>query len=346
MSPVSTDSKSIIIEFCVDEKSTNQRLDKALSVLPQVGSRNRAQYLIENNCVLLNNQIPKCSSKVYLNDQIKIHLISIQSEELVPLNLKLDIVFEDEDLIVVNKPSGLVIHPAAGHSQDTLVNALIAHTKDLSMKFGEDRPGIVHRLDKETSGLLVVAKNDFSHGALAKQFQNRTIHRIYYAVGIGRPKKMTDRIISFLARHPVDRKKYSSLKNIKSNLNIGSLPNEVSNSGINPIGKRAITNYEVLKSENGLIYFRLKLETGRTHQIRIHLSELGHPILGDKLYGALNKYNQITSKEVLSDIKELERFLLHAAELGFYHPKTNEWMQFEIDWPLEIKKLLLKWNIL
>ena len=183
--------KSSSITFLVPENLSGERVDKALASLEEISSRSRAAFLIENNFVLKNGKPVKPSYKVQLGDQIQIQIPEPIENILQPLDFKLDILFEDSDLIVVNKPSGLVVHPAAGHEQDTLVNALINHTKDLSMKFGECRPGIVHRLDKETSGILVVAKNDLAHEKLTEQFQNRSVHRIYFAVCIGKPIKQT-----------------------------------------------------------------------------------------------------------------------------------------------------------
>ena len=186
----------------------------------------------------------------------------------------------------------------------------------------------MHRLDKETSGVLVVAKNDFAHEHLTQQFKDRTTHRIYYAVVFGKPKTPLGRITSHLARHPTHRKKYASIPNATEDQ-----------------GKWAATNYEVLKSSRGLSLVRLKLETGRTHQIRVHLSEQGCPIVGDELYGADRKIKSLESKSVQSQVKDLRRFLLHAAELGFTHPRRHEWMEFSTDWPLEDKMLLNDWGL-
>ena len=198
------------------------------------------------------------------------------------------------------------------------------------MKFGENRPGIVHRLDKETSGILVVAKNDRAHENLTQQFKDRTTHRIYYAVCIATPNPAKGVIESYLARHPHDRKKYATV---------------VGRDADGSVGKWAITNYEVLKSNSGLSYCKLKLETGRTHQIRVHLSEKRSPIAGDILYGADKKIKSIPSKHVQEQVRNLNRFLLHAAELGFNHPTTNKPMSFSKDWPEEIRPLLSAWGL-
>ncbi|XGC80765.1 RluA family pseudouridine synthase [Bdellovibrio bacteriovorus] len=314
------------------------RLDKALALIAEVGTRSRASHLIENSLVTLNGKLAKPSVAVKEADLIQITLPPPVSSELQKFDLKLDVIFEDDDLLVINKPAGLVVHPAAGHAQDTLVNALLAHTDDLSMKFGEERPGIVHRLDKETSGLIVIAKNDQTHEALTAQFKERSTHRIYFAVCIGTAKNLSGTIKSFLARHPLDRKRYASvLGNDKRPLQDKEDPPS--------IGKWAVTHYEVLHRKSGLSYLKLKLETGRTHQIRVHLSENGLPIAGDALYGADKKIKNVEAKNTQEDLKSLTRFLLHAAELGFTHPRTKERMSFKQDWPEDIQGYLKKWGL-
>lgn len=314
------------------------RLDKALALLPEVGTRSRASHLLESSAVLLNGKIAKASASVKENDSIEITLPEPEPTELQPYDLELDVLFEDEDLIVINKPAGLVIHPAAGHAQDTLVNALLAHTDDLSMKFGEERPGIVHRLDKETSGVLVVAKNDKAHEALTAQFKERSTHRIYFAVCIGTARNFSGTFKSFLARHPTDRKRYASV--------LGDDRKPLQDKDDPPMtGKWAVTHYEVLQRKSGLSYLKLKLETGRTHQIRVHLSEAGLPIAGDLLYGADKKIKNIEAKTVQEDMRNLPRFLLHAAELAFTHPRTQERMSFTQDWPEDVQVLIKKWGL-
>lgn len=326
------------IELTASAEWAGLRLDKALAQIEEVGTRSRAAHLIDSSSVTLNGKIAKSSTTLKENDRIEIHLPEPTPTDLQPYDLKLDVLFEDEDLIVINKPSGLVVHPAAGHAQDTLVNALLAHTEDLSMKFGEERPGIVHRLDKETSGIIVVAKNDKAHESLTQQFKERSTHRIYYAVSLGTAKNLSGTIRSFLARHPVDRKKYSSvLGEDRKPLQDKENPPEV--------GKWAVTHYEVLKRKSGLTYLKLKLETGRTHQIRVHLSESGLPIAGDTLYGADKKIKTLESRSTQEDMRNLERFLLHAAELAFTHPRTQERMSFKKDWPDEVLELLKKWGL-
>lgn len=300
------------------------RLDKWLwsyfvheSILQDPPTRSYIGHLIESGAVTVNNKTVKSSLKVKIGDSIVVIIPEKKSINLKPKNISLDVVYEDEDLIVLNKASGMVVHPAVGHEDDTLVNALLYHTKNLSMK-NEERPGIVHRIDKETSGLLVVAKNDFSHESLSQQFKDKTTHRIYFAVVENKFIQKNGTIKSYLARHPNDRKRYAS---IKENNKI------ISRSDLN-LGKWAVTHYHVLQTIGALSYVQLQLETGRTHQIRVHMSETGHALLGDLLYGY--------SKLKYSKLK-LNRFYLHAAELGFIHPRTQEKMIFKTDWPVADK---------
>lgn len=310
------------------------RADKALSLLPEISSRSRADWLIKNQLVFINGSLAKSSQSIKDSDKIEIFFPASTSSELIPLDFKLEILFEDSELIVLNKPPGMVVHPAAGHAQDTLVNALLKHTKDLSLRFGEQRPGIVHRLDKDTSGILVVAKNDRAHESLARQFKERTIHRIYFAATYGRPASLSGTIYSTLARHPVDRKKFASL--------IGRDKKIIREKPTSPeVGKWAVTHYTCLKSlSSGVSYFQLKLETGRTHQIRVHLSELGCPIIGDSTYGADKMLNKIKSRPLSELLSTFPRFALHAAELAFDHPKTGARLSFQVDWPQDLQPLL------
>lgn len=322
--------------YHVPAEAAGQRIDKYLGTLPEIATRSRALVLIENGKVLLNEKSGiKPSASLKAGDKICFEVpVVTNSNEIQPLELKLDIYFEDECLLVLNKQPGLVVHPAAGHAQDTLVNALVFHTDDLSMKFGENRPGIVHRLDKDTSGLMVVAKTDEIHEALTKQFKERSIHRFYQAVLLGAPVKKSGRIQSYLARHPAHRKKYASVLG-KDHKIIREPSDEVT------IGKWAVTDFTVLaQNEVGLSLVQLKLHTGRTHQIRIHLSELGYPIIGDELYG----HRKLSG--VKGNLKNLvarfPRLALHALQIGFEHPKTKKDLFFEAPWPQDINPLLVE----
>jgi len=306
--------------FTIDENLSDMRLDKALSLHSQIGSRSEATRLIDTGFVSLKNEVVKPSHKTLLGEVFKVSLPPKKSATIEPLNLKLDITYEDDDLLVVNKPAGLVVHPAYGHEQDTLVNALIYYTKRLSTGFESGRPGIVHRIDKDTSGLIVIAKNDLVHRGLAKQFKNKTVHRKYLALCYGHFKESTGKYESLLKRHPVDRKRVaSSTKD----------------------GKLAITNYSVIKELKGpLSLLELTLETGRTHQIRVHLSEDSHPIVGDPIYCKPGRLRNIKGLSNIDALKQAPHLMLLAAELGFYHPVKREKISFQVDWPDETHKLL------
>ena len=326
------------LQFQLDESYLGQRIDQVAALVWNDFSREKLKQWMKDGHLLVNGNIVKPKYRCEGNELLTLEVELEAQTSSQPENIPLNIVYEDDDIIVINKPSGLVVHPAAGHAQDTLVNALIFHTKSLSMKFGEQRPGIVHRLDKETSGVLVVAKNDRAHENLTRQFKERTIHRIYHAVTIGLPKPQKGVIQSYLARHPGDRKKYASVLGPDKKIQTTKEP-------ISDIGKWASTTYEVLTSSGGLSYCKLKLETGRTHQIRVHLSEKGCPIVGDIVYGADKKAKALESKNKQVEIKKLNRFLLHATELGFAHPTTGNYLSFSKDWPDEIQDLLTLWKL-
>lgn len=310
------------ISFFINVDQVGQRLDRVMSALSEISSRAFAQSLIEKQLVFVDHKLAKPSLVLKLGQLVECEIPAVAQTELQPLNLKLDIIFEDQFLIVVNKPAHLVVHPAVGHQQDTLVNALLAHTQDLSMK-NEMRPGIVHRIDKETSGLLVIAKNDFVHEHLSVQFKNKTTHRVYYALVEGVVAMKTGTICSYLARHPSHRQKYASLK-FNNKIQRMKLDEEVA-------GKWAVTHYENLESKSGMTLMKINLETGRTHQIRVHMCEMGHPLVGDLSYG----FSQMKYKKL-----GINRFFLHAAELGFIHPQTQEFMKFNVDWPIEDREYI------
>lgn len=307
------------LHWVAEQTDVDERLDRALGRHPEIQSRSQAEKLIKEEKVLLNGRPVKASYRVQAKDHFHILIPTVKIRTLEPENIPLDILYEDSDLAVVNKPAGLVVHPAAGHHQHTLVNALLYHIKDLSMGFHEERPGIVHRLDKETSGVLVIAKNNKTHEALAKNFRERTVHRIYWAIVHGFLKNSSGRVESYLARHPTQRKRYASSND----------------------GKWSATNYSLKQTSKNLSLVHCKLETGRTHQIRVHLSEMQHPIVGDSVYGA-DRQNQKLAGSLKSIIQNMTRIGLHAAELGFEHPSTKEQMFFKAPWPLDLKELLLE----
>ena len=286
-----------------------ERLDAFLTRSVPGLSRSAAQRLIEEGQVLRCGKPGKKNDKLNPGDPISYEIPEPKAVDIQPKDIPLDIVYEDEDLLVINKPKGLVVHPAAGHQDDTLVNGLLyALGDDLSGINGEIRPGIVHRIDKDTSGLLVVAKNDRAHQSLAEQIQVHSAGRRYFAVVYGCPREETGTIQAPIARHPVDRKKMAVLAG----------------------GREAITHYQVLEHYQGYTLMKFRLETGRTHQIRVHMAHIGHPIIGDPLYGPAK------------DKWKLQGQCLHAGELELTHPVTGERMLFEAPLPEYFEKVLQK----
>lgn len=300
-------SKLTVYTITVNEEQAAQRLDKWLSGLDFIPSRSRAAELIQLGLVTVDGKALKASQKVSAGKLLRVEIPQPPPTELQALDRPLEVLFEDENLIVVNKPAGLVVHPAAGHAQDTLVNILLHHVKQLSMGFNEQRPGIVHRLDRDTSGILVVAKNDRAHHHLAEQFRAKSSHRIYWALVHGRANPNSGVIRTTLARHPSDRKRFASTAT--------------------GMGKAAITHYKTLDEKNGFSWIQCRLETGRTHQIRVHLSELNVPIVGDPIYGAKVKDRKLAF---------VTRMALHACVLGFTHPLSGKELSFTTPWPEEL----------
>ena len=311
--------KTAFVEFKITVEISGQRVDRALLHQPQITSRTRAQQLIEMGLILLGGEPVKPSHIVKTGEIFEVNIPEKMPSQLVPLQRPLDILFEDDDIIVLNKPAGLVMHPSVGHEQDTLVNALLAHTDKLSIGFGEKRPGIVHRLDRDTSGVVVIARNDKAHQNLADQFKARSILRLYHAIIFGVPVKKSGHIESYLGRHSQDRKRFASVD-----------PEH---------GKWAATNYHVLATSNfDFSLVELKLETGRTHQIRVHLGELGHPVLGDTTYSG--RFSRKINDPLKGLIATAKRFALHASELGLNHPSTGNWMMFKVDWPQDLLPII------
>lgn len=322
------------------EELINMRADSALTTLEEISSRSQAQKLFELGYVTCNGKAIKPSLKLEAGQELSIQLPEDKPSELTPYHHPLKIYFEDEHIIVLEKEAGMVVHPAAGHEDKTLVNALLAHTKNLSMGFGEQRPGIVHRLDKDTSGLMVVAKNNESHVHLAEQFKEKTASRAYYALVFGEPKQKEGHWESFLSRHPTDRKKFASVKEHNSSIRLTKERVAEIDPEYLPKGKFAYTEYKVLKtSETGFSFLECRLKTGRTHQIRIHTSEAGHPVFADPVYGGLKRLNNIKEKKIARMGQAMGRIFLHAFELGLNHPKTGERMTFNSELPEELKKV-------
>ena len=285
--------------FIISSQFTGKRLDQCLaSLLPEV-TRSGMQKLIKDGFVLVNQKSAKPASLVKANDSISVEIPCPKKCEIAAEDIPLNIVYEDADLIVINKSPDMVVHPACGNWSHTLVNALLFHCKDLSGIGGELKPGIVHRLDKGTSGIIVAAKNDASHLFLSKQFKDRKIKKVYMALVCGLLKNDHGEIDKPIGRSIKDRKKFSS-KTRK--------------------GRIALTSWQVVKRfENNLSLVEVELHTGRTHQIRVHFAEMGYPLLGDEVYGFKKSKFQI----------EFKRPALHAAKIGFFHPSTNVWMEFE-----------------
>jgi 23S rRNA pseudouridine1911/1915/1917 synthase len=302
----------------VSETLDLKRLDVVLSSHEKISSRAEAQRLIHAGTVQINHSNAKVSPKktVRADDIITFTLLPQPVSEVVPVPYDLDILYEDPFLLIVNKPSGVVVHPAAGHSTDTLVNYLLHHSK-LS---GKDpiRPGIVHRIDKDTSGLLVVAKDNETHDHLARQFFDHTILRNYQAIVWGVPKESKGIIDQPLGRHPHHRKKFT----------------------IREDGKRALTRWKIVKGYRYLSLIECRLETGRTHQIRVHLSSIGHPLLGDSVYGKFKNYAQKFPEDLKSILKGCNGQALHAKSLGFIHPQTGEWLEYHSNLPEKMETVL------
>ncbi len=284
------------------------RTDVFVSCSAEV-SRSRAAELLENGCVYVNGTVATKKTKLKAGDRVEISIPDPVEYEVEAENIPLQIVYEDEHLLVVNKPKGMVVHPAAGNLSGTLVNALMYHCgNSLSGINGVMRPGIVHRIDKNTSGLLMVAKNDASHNFLAEQIKAHSFKREYEAVVYGGFKADSGTVDAPIFRHPTKRKQMAVVNG----------------------GREAVTHYQVLEQLNGFSHLRLRLETGRTHQIRVHMAYIGHPVAGDEVYGP---------KKVIAS---LGGQCLHAKKLGFIHPVTREYMEFESDLPDYFKDFLAR----
>ncbi|TCP98428.1 RluA family pseudouridine synthase [Serpentinicella alkaliphila] len=293
--------------FYVSDDEDEVRLDVYLAEQYEEFSRSYIQKLITGKHVKVNNTFEKNKYLIKAGDSIEVILPEPQTLDVKPQNIPLDIVYEDQDIIIINKPQGMVVHPGAGNYTDTLVNALLYHCDgQLSSINGVIRPGIVHRIDKDTSGLLMVAKNNVAHQSLAEQLKEHSITRKYHAICTGIIKENRVTINAPIGRHPVDRLKMTVIQS----------------------GRNAVTYVNALQRFKDYTYIEAQLETGRTHQIRVHLSYIKHPLLGDEVYGKRSsKFN-------------LKGQVLHAKTLGFIHPRTNEYMEFNSDLPDYFKKLL------
>jgi 23S rRNA pseudouridine1911/1915/1917 synthase len=313
------------LAFVTPAELSGQRLDQAVAHLAEDLSRAAAQRLIDEGLCLLNGERPKRAAKVAEGDRIALTILPPEPTDVAPEAIPLDVVYEDAHLIVINKPSGMVVHPAAGNPRGTLVNALLAHCRDLSGIGGELRPGIVHRLDKETSGLLVAAKSDAAHRGLAEQIAERTAKRTYWALVWGEPSPHEGCVEAPISRHPRQRQMMAVV----------------------PGGREAVTHYRVLETfrlgsetRRSVSLLELDLETGRTHQIRVHMSHIGHPVLGDPLYGKQRTLPRNTSRELVEALEGLEGQALHAKHLRFVHPATGEPMESESEPPGDFRRVL------
>jgi 23S rRNA pseudouridine1911/1915/1917 synthase len=328
-----------MIKLQVEKKDSGTRLDRFLALALPAFSRARLQSLIRENFVKLNGQTPRPRDPVRTGDTVELTEPEIEKVDAQPEQIALEILFEDDDLLVLNKPAGIVMHPGAGHQQHTLVNALLAHCKNLSGIGGKERPGIVHRLDKETSGCLVVAKNDVTHRNLSKQFAARTMQKIYLALVAGIPRKPSGVIDLAIARHPVHRQRMSiarrqgrSAKTEYRVLRSGitsEAPSPLRSPAEGSPGRVSAVRPEVGRgrSPESISLLECTLHSGRTHQIRVHLHHLGHPVLGDKLYGGKRA-------------GDYDRQMLHAWKLAFTHPRTGEVMTFEAPLPADFAEAM------
>ena len=299
------------LQFVVTEEEQDLRIDKYLTDCCEHLSRSYLQKLLKAQDVLVNGNPVKSSYKINEGDVIDCHVPEAVEPEILAENIPLDILYEDQDVILVNKPKGMVVHPAPGHTSHTLVNGLLYHCRNqLSGINGVMRPGIVHRIDKDTTGVLIVCKNDSAHQSIAKQLKDHTITRRYRAVVHGIIKEDQGTVDAPIGRHPTDRKRMSiNQRN----------------------GKPAVTHYQVLKRFKGYTYIECRLETGRTHQIRVHMASIHHPLVGDTVYGPSSE-----------PFRHLQGQTLHAGVLGFIHPRTGEYMDFTAPLPTYFEDLLKK----
>lgn len=292
------------------QEDQQMRLDKYLAEQFSEQTRSYLQKLIKDGAVLVNGKCVKTGFQLSKGDEVSVSIPEPKELDVLPQKMDLDIVYEDEDVILINKPKGMVVHPAPGHTTDTLVNGLLYHCKDhLSGINGVARPGIVHRIDRDTTGILIVCKNDKAHNSIAAQLKEHSINRRYRALVHGNIKEDTGTVEGPIGRHPIDRKKMSI--------------NERN-------GKPAVTHYTVLERFGNYTLIECKLETGRTHQIRVHMTSIGHPLVGDEVYGPAKCPFKLQGQ------------CLHAMVLGFVHPTTGQYMEFSADLPEYFEELLKK----
>ena len=294
-------------EFIVSEESEGERVDKYLTMLMDSLSRSYLQKLLKESHVTVGGQPVKANYRIKTEDAVRVLLPPLITPDILPENIPLEVLYEDEDVIVVNKPKGMVVHPAPGHYSGTLVNALLYHCHNLSGINGVLRPGIVHRIDKDTTGSIIACKNDAAHASIAEQLKEHSIIRKYHAIVCGRLPEIEGTIHTRIGRHPTDRKKMAVVREG---------------------GKDAITHYRVLQQFEKYTYVECILETGRTHQIRVHMASIGHPLLGDEIYGTPSKQYKLQGQ------------CLHAKILGFSHPSTGKYIETDALLPGYFEHLL------
>ena len=306
------------LSFTVNPEQADLRLDVFLAQADVSFSRSQIKNAIEEGDVTVNGKPPKVSQHLKPGDVVELHLEAAIDAIALPQDIPLNIVYEDASIIVINKPAGMVVHPAPGNPDNTLVNALLFHCHDLSGIGGVLRPGIVHRLDKETSGLIVAAKSDEAHRSLSVQFEKHDVHKKYIALVWGNVKGQSGEILLPVGRHPVDRKKMST----KSRR-----------------GKDALTLWKVRERYGTATLLDVEIKTGRTHQIRVHLTERGYPLIGDMVYGSPSKLQTIKDAALKSQLKSFQRQALHATQLSFLHPQSGERVVFTAPLPEDMENL-------
>lgn len=327
------ESDELVREFniTVDKGQESIRIDKFLVSRIERISRSKFQAASDSGCLLVNGKSVKSSYKINPSDEINVILpMPFGHEGISPENIPLNVVYEDKDLLIINKPAGMVVHPGVGNYTGTLVNALLYHVKELAQGQDALKPGIVHRLDKDTSGIMVIAKNDYAMAYLAKQFYEKTNHRKYYTIVWGDMEDSEGTIDKNIGRDKFERKRMKAFED----------DNE---------GKRSITHYKVLERFGYVTLVECILETGRTHQIRVHMASIGHPVFNDDRYGG----NMIVKGTIFSKYKQFiencfqicPRQALHAKELGIEHPSSKKWMQFDSELPSDMNSLLEKWRV-
>lgn len=303
----------------INDEAAGARLDSFLASRVVEVSRTRIQRAIEDGDVLVNDRAVKPSYRLRVGDRVEIDLPEPPPVELAPEPIKLNIIWEDNDLIVVDKPAGMVVHPGAGVESGTLANALVYHFNALSETAGRIRPGIVHRIDKETSGLLVVAKNDFTHERLSDQFRDRQVFKMYMALVYGRMSQVQGEIEARIGRSPHNRTRMAVLRG--------------------GAGRTAHTIFQVAEAYQEFTLLKVQIKTGRTHQIRVHMAHIGHPVVGDAAYGS-GRENSVRDLGMKQRIHALGRHFLHSAQLVFTHPRTGERLEFSSPLPPELVRFL------